>query len=110
MKIERIVKQLITDVTPCMHQIRRKSLQASMTNLMSGVLLSVTSVGRHITSKTSEKHQIKRSMRLCSNKSMRSEADAFDCCRLILAGRPFILINWNRLSVGQIKRGAATRY
>jgi len=74
LRVERIVKQLITDVTPCMHKVRRQSLNAMVTSLLSGSSLSVTSIGRHIESQTSEKHQIKRSMRLCSNHHLHQES------------------------------------
>jgi hypothetical protein len=70
------VNKLITDVTPSMHKVRRQSLQASVTSLISGALLSVTSLGRHIQSATSEKYQIKRSMRLCSNHHLHQEVMA----------------------------------
>jgi len=46
-----------------MHKVRRASLRAVLTSLLSGSHLSVTSLGRNIDSKTTEKHQIKRSMR-----------------------------------------------
>lgn len=84
-----------------MHQVRRQSLQASITSLMSGADLSVTSLGRHIQSKTSEKHQIKRSMRLCSNNHLHQEADtvyAIMTQRLIgQQTRPIILVDWSNL-------------
>jgi hypothetical protein len=54
-RVDRIVKQLIADVTPCMNQVQRKVLQASVSSLMSGASLSVTSLGRHVTSRASEK-------------------------------------------------------
>lgn len=101
MRVNHIVKQLITDVTPSMHKIRRKSLQASVTSLISGAFLSVTSLGRHIQSDTSEKHQIKRSMRLCSNHHLHQEIATIymsQAKRLIgLQRRPIILVDWSNL-------------
>lgn len=101
MKVNAIVKQLINDVTPSMHTIRRQSLQASVSSLISGALLSVTSLGRHIQSNTSEKHQIKRSMRLCSNHHLHQEVTAIyisQAKRLIgHQRRPIILVDWSNL-------------
>ncbi len=59
-----------------MHKIRRQSLKAMLTSLMSGASLSVTKLGRHINSHTTEKHQIKRSTRLCSNPHLQAEMAA----------------------------------
>ena len=65
MRVQPIVNTLLNDVTPTMHKVRRASLYASLTSLLQGSPLSITGIGRNITSQTSEKHQIKRSMRLC---------------------------------------------
>jgi len=70
-KAATILNQVLTDVTPSMHKVRRASINAMVTSLISGVHCSVTGLGRNIESKTSEKHQIKRSMRLCSNPHLR---------------------------------------
>ena len=63
MKVTTILNQLLIDVTPSMHKVRRASLNAMVTSLILGAPCSVTGLGRNIESKTSEKHQIKRSMR-----------------------------------------------
>lgn len=101
MKVTSIVNKLIRDVTPSMHKIRRKSLQAMLSSLISGASLSVTSLGRHITSNTSEKHQIKRSMRLCSNPHLHSEIGTIYSMMAIrlLANQtqPVILVDWSDL-------------
>lgn len=73
MKATTILNTLLTDVTPSMHKVRRASLHAVLSSLLSGSHLSITSLGRNIESKTTEKHQIKRSMRLCSNPHLQSE-------------------------------------
>ncbi len=54
MKVKTILNDLITDVTPDMHKVRRKSLNALVTSLISGASLSVTSLGRNIVSQTTE--------------------------------------------------------
>ena len=101
MKVDRIVTKLLTDVTPSMHKVRRQSLNAMVTSLLSGSSLSVTSIGRHINSQTSDKHQIKRSMRLCSNHHLHHETNTIYshmAQRLIaLQRRPIILVDWSDL-------------
>lgn len=101
MKVKNILNDLITDVTPDMHKIRRKSLNALVTSLISGAALSVTSLGRNITSSTSEKHKIKRSTRLLSNHHLHHELPQISanlCLRLIgNQKQPVILIDWSDL-------------
>jgi len=101
MKVKAILNDLIKDVTPDMHKVRRKSLSASVSSLISGASLSVTSLGRNIESETSEKHQIKRSMRLCSNHHLHDEiSDIYLelCLKLIgLQPNPIILVDWSDL-------------
>jgi len=101
MKVKSILDDLIRDVTPDMHRVRRKSLNASVTSLISGATLSVTSLGRNIESDTTEKHQIKRSMRLCSNHHLHDEmSDIYLELCLKIIGRqhhPTILVDWSDL-------------
>lgn len=101
MKASTIVNNLLTDVTPSMHKVRRKSLYAMVTSLISGASLSVTSLGRNIESKTTEKHQIKRSTRLCSNHHLHHETSAIYsqlCLRLVgHQKQPVILVDWSDL-------------
>lgn len=101
MKVTTILKQILMDVTPSMHKMRRVSLNAMVTSLISGAQCSVTGLGRNIDSQTSEKHQIKRSMRLCSNPHLQSEIDTVYsqmAIRLIgLQHQPIILVDWSDL-------------
>ncbi len=101
MKVKTILNDLLVDVTPDMHKIRRKSLEAMITSLVSGADLSVTSLGRNINSDTTEKHQIKRSTRLCSNIHLHQELSGVYsklCSRLIgCEKQPTILIDWSDL-------------
>lgn len=83
MKATTIVNKFLVDVTPNMHKVRRQSLEAVVASLLSGADLSVTSLGRHIQSQTSEKHQIKRSSRLCSNVHLQSECEGIFCYALL---------------------------
>ena len=101
MKVTSIVNKLVTDVTPSMHKTRRQCLQAMVSSLISGASLSVTSLGRHIQSQTTEKHQIKRSTRLCSNAHLHAEQLAIYsrvCQRLVgTQHHPIILVDWSDL-------------
>ena len=76
MRVTAILNTFLNDVTPSMHKVRRASLHAVLTSLLSGSPLSITALGRNIDSKTTEKHQIKRCMRLCSNPHLYSEIGA----------------------------------
>lgn len=101
MKVKSILNNLLKDVTPEMHKIRRKSLKALVISLISGADLSVTSLGRNINSKTTEKHQIKRSTRLCSNQHLHHEIKhIYSKLSLRLIGHqkhPVILVDWSDL-------------
>jgi len=101
MKVSTILNDLLIDVTPDMHKTRRQSLNALVTSLISGASLSVTSLGRHIDSQTSEKHQIKRSTRLLSNHHLHSELSIIYsklAQKLITDQKhPVILVDWSDL-------------
>ena len=101
MKVKSILNDLIKDVTPDMHKVRRKSLSASVSSLISGAALSVTSLGRNIESDTTEKHQITRCMRLCSNHHLHSEISGIylELCLKMIAQQPhpIILVDWSDL-------------
>jgi len=105
MKVKSILNDLIKDVTPDMHKVRRKSLKASVSSLISGASLSVTSLGRNIESDTTEKHQIKRSMRLCSNHHLHDEISGIylELCLKIIGQQPhpIILVDWSDLDPRQ---------
>lgn len=101
MKATTILNKLILDVTPDMHQVRRKSLNAMITSLLSGSALTVTSLGRNISSNTTEKHQIKRSARLCSNHHLHQALPSlYQHVATRLVGQqkhPVILVDWSDL-------------
>ena len=101
MKAKTILNELLADVTPQMHKVRRASLGAVVTSLISGASLSVTSLGRNIESRTTEKHQIKRSTRLLSNPHLHRELSGIYsklCLRLVGSQKqPVILVDWSDL-------------
>ena len=76
MKVDTILNDFVSDVTPCMHKVRRNCLKAMLKSLLFGANLTVTSLGRNISSFTTEKHQIKRSSRLLGNHHLHLELPA----------------------------------
>ncbi len=72
-----------------------------VTSLISGAHCSVTGLGRNIDSDTTEKHQIKRSMRLCSNPHLQCEIGTiYSIMAHRLIGNqqhPIILVDWSDL-------------
>jgi hypothetical protein len=84
-----------------MHKVRKKSLNAMVTSLVSGAALQVTSLGRNIKSHTSEKHQIKQSTRLCSNPYLHQDiVTIYANSSLRLIGNkqhPIMLVDWSDL-------------
>jgi len=48
MKVATILNQLLIDVTPSMHKVRRASLEAMVTSLISGAHCSVSSLEKSI--------------------------------------------------------------
>jgi hypothetical protein len=101
MRAQTILNTFLNDVTPSMHKVRRASLRAVLSSLLSGSQLSITALGRNIESKTTEKHQIKRSMRLCSNPHLYHEIGAiYSAMATRLIGQqtqPIILVDWSDL-------------
>ena len=101
MKARTILNELLADVTRRMHKVRRASLGAVVTSLISGASLSVTSLGRNIESKTTEKPQIKRSTRLLSNPHLHRELSGIysKLCHRLVGSRkqPVILVDWSDL-------------
>jgi hypothetical protein len=99
MKAQHILKELLNSVTPDMHKVRRQSLHAMVLSTLSGAALSVTSLGRTLDSDTSEKHQIKRADRLCSNHHCQQEVQGI-YARLVVRliaqqSQPIILVDWS---------------
>ncbi len=101
MKVDTILNDFVFDVTPNMYQVRRNCLKAILKSLLFGANLTLTSLGRNISSLTSEKHQIKRSARLIGNHRLHLELPAIYrelCLKLVHdLTRPIILVDWSDL-------------
>ena len=101
MKVDTILNDFVSDVTPNMHQVRRNCLKSVLRSLLYGADLTVTSLGRNISSFTSEKHQIKRSARLLGNHHLHFELTSIYrelSLKLVQdTSRPIILVDWSDL-------------
>jgi len=101
MKVDTIVNDFVFDVTPNMHKARRNCLKTILKSLLFGADLTVTSLGRNISSLTSEKHQIKRSARLLGNYHLHHELPSIYrelSLKLVRnLSRPIILVDWSDL-------------
>jgi hypothetical protein len=69
MKVTPILNDFLTKEIPSMHKVRKLALLACVYNVVKENELTFTAMGRGIDSNTSEKHAIKRSDRLCSNRT-----------------------------------------
>jgi hypothetical protein len=98
-KAHRILKQLLTDVTPSMHKTRPACLNTLVMSLLSVALFSAIGLGRYIASKITEKHQIKRRIRLCSKPHLQHEMGSSysSVARRLIAEQlnPIILVDWS---------------
>ncbi len=105
MNVDHILNQTLSFVTPQMHKERRKSLKCSISSLLHGADLSVTSLGRNTQRETAEKHQIKRSDRLCGNTKLHAELPSIYkalCLQLVGTQKhPVILVDWSDLDARQ---------
>ncbi len=79
--------------------MRRTALFVNVTAALHGEVLTVTHLGRSITSEAKEKHCIKRADRLLSNRRLQCERrDIYAALTQVLIGgkqRPVIIIDWS---------------
>ncbi|GAD90023.1 hypothetical protein VHA01S_031_00360 [Vibrio halioticoli NBRC 102217] len=105
MNAKQVLSRCLSLVTPTMHKMRCLSLFSAVESVMNGGALSVTGLGRNITSKAGEKHQIKRVDRLCSNTKLHQEIGTTYCgMAALLAGQlrnPVIHVDWSDLDARQ---------
>ena len=67
LKALSIVNNVVSLVSYKMHKSRLNAVTACVKRLLNGSAVNVTSIGRGINTKASEKHRIKRTDRLLSN-------------------------------------------
>ncbi len=95
--IQLLHKTLFNPVEP-IHQIRFNALLAGVESLLNGAFLTVTALGRGVSSPAREKHNIKRMDRLLSNAHLQRERPRLyqALCHYLCAtqARPIILVDW----------------
>ncbi|MGL1958979.1 MAG: hypothetical protein OCD00_16880 [Colwellia sp.] len=77
MKIKTILNDFLVENIPSIHKTRQSVLIACVHSVINDGSLTVTSMGRGIDSDAIEKHNIKRSGRLCSNPNLQREKSIF---------------------------------
>ena len=101
MKVEPILQQFLSELTPSMHLTRRLALQACVVSLLQGNAATVTGIGRGINNEAKEKHRIKRADRLCSNPHLQQALKGVygRLCHYWTAPlpQPVILVDWSDL-------------
>lgn len=99
MQAQQVLHTIMKNTCANMHKTRRSALEATVLAALTGRRLTVTDLGRSITSQTTQKHNIKRADRLLSNNHLHKE------CLMIQSAlarqligkqkRPIILIDWS---------------
>ena len=100
-----ILRKFLADACPQMHAGRREAVAATVSSALRGSSLTVTALGRGLSSEGSEKHHIKRIDRLLSNRYLHDETAVLYAAlaRRLLAGatRPLISVDWSNLDLAK---------
>src|SRR5919109_339215 len=101
MQAKQVLPKLLQKVDSQRHKLRRTALAVNVMAARHGEVLTVTQLGRSITSRAKEKHGIKRADRLLSNRRLQAERLGIYSSRtrwLIGAKRrPVIRVDWSDL-------------
>lgn len=101
MHARKVSHKILSNSLPWIHKTRLAALEACVLAAIEGRRLSVTGLGRSITSDAKEKHCIKRADRLLSNSHLSSEReDIYHAMTTLMIGtiqRPLILVDWSDL-------------
>ena len=73
MQAKQVLHKLLQKACSEMHKLRRTALFVNVTAALHGEVLTVTHLGRSITSEAKKKHCIKRADRLLSNRRLQGE-------------------------------------
>jgi len=99
MQAEKVLHKLLDRTCPKMHMKRCEALRVNVKAALDGESLTVTHLGRAISSEAKEKHCIKRADRLLSNRHVHAERlDIYSTVSEMLIGtreRPVIVIDWS---------------
>ena len=101
MQAQQVLHKILMNTCADMHKMRRCALETNVLAALTGRRLTVTDLGRSISSNTTQKHAIKRADRLLSNVHLHKEcASVQQALARQLVGlqkRPVILIDWSDL-------------
>lgn len=101
MQAQQVLHKIMMNSCPDMHKTRRSALEATVLSALTGQRLTVTDLGRSISSSTTQKHGIKRADRLLSNQHLHHETTGiYRAINHQLLGsqkRPVILVDWSDL-------------
>ena len=100
-----VLHALLNSSVPSLHKRRRQALVAVVTSLVGGAQASVTSMGRGLSGRVRDKHKIKRTDRLLSNRTLYQERQpiysALTQCLTQHLKEPVILIDGSPLCTDQ---------
>ncbi|HEX2242728.1 MAG TPA: IS4 family transposase [Gammaproteobacteria bacterium] len=101
MQAKQVLHKLLQKIGSQMHKMRRTALAVNVMAALHGEVLTVTQLGRSITSRAKEKHCIKRADRLLSNRRLQAERlGIYSSLTQWLIGakqRPVIIVDWSDL-------------
>lgn len=99
MQAGQVLNRLLRKICPDMHKLRRTALFVNVMAALHGAVLTVTHLGRAISSDAKEKHCIKRADRLLSNRRLQLERlEVYTALAGQLIGskqRPVLLVDWS---------------
>jgi len=99
MQAEQVLHKLLDRTCSKMHKKRREALRVNLKAALDGQSLTVTHLGRAISSPAKEKHCIKRADRLLSNPHLHAERLAiYSTVGEVLIGtrvRPVMVVDWS---------------
>ncbi len=99
MQAKQVLHQLLHKTCPEMHKKRRTALAVNVMAALHGEVLTVTHLGRSITSAAKEKHCIKRADRLLSNRRLQGERVGIytELTQQLIGSkqRPVIIVDWS---------------
>lgn len=101
MHARKVSHKILFNSLPWMHKTRLTALEECLLAAIDGRRLSVTGIGRSISSGAKEKHCIKRADRLLSNPHIAAERkEIYQAMIMLMVGavqRPVVLVDWSDL-------------
>ena len=105
MHARKVSHKILFNSLPWIHKTRLTALEECLLAAIEGRRLSVTGIGRSISSMAKEKHCIKRADRLLSNHHLAAEReDIYQAMIILMVGsvqRPLVLVDWSDLDTNK---------